>query len=136
MILSEYQEMIHHQIYLIAFGCNLQIAGAFWYLLAVERKDTCWQKACTESIKCDISFLYCGNKILPGFHEWRRVSDDVLSNNCSVDDDGNSSFHYGIYTQAMSSDIVASRKFVTKFFYCLWWGLQNLRYILQNIFLI
>ncbi|KAF2301528.1 hypothetical protein GH714_025516 [Hevea brasiliensis] len=94
--------------YLLWYMLASHIAGAFWYLLAVERKDTCWQKACIESAKCDIGFLYCGNKVLPGFHEWRRVSDDVLASNCNVDD-SNSPFNYGIYTQAMSSDIVASR---------------------------
>ncbi|KAF2321554.1 hypothetical protein GH714_000392 [Hevea brasiliensis] len=119
--------------YLLWYLLASHIAGAFWYLLAVERKDTCWQKACIESAKCDIGFLYCGNKVLPGFHEWRRVSDDVLANNCNVNDDGNSSFNYGIYTQAMSSDIVASRIFLSKFFYCLWWGLQNLSTLGQGL---
>ncbi|OAY37003.1 putative cyclic nucleotide-gated ion channel 7 [Manihot esculenta] len=119
--------------YLLWYMLASHIAGSFWYLLAVERKDTCWQKACKESGKCDISFLYCGNKVLPGFHEWRRISDAVLSNYCNVDDNGDSPFNYGIYTQAMLSDIVASRIFIAKFFYCLWWGLQNLSTLGQGL---
>ncbi|XP_020533525.1 putative cyclic nucleotide-gated ion channel 7 isoform X2 [Jatropha curcas] len=119
--------------YLLWYMLASHIAGAFWYLLAVERKDACWQNACLLSGKCDISFLYCGNKVLPGFHEWRRVSEKVLSSNCSVDEDGNSIFNYGIYTQAMQSDIVGSRVFMSKFFYCLWWGLQNLSTLGQGL---
>ncbi|KAL9407039.1 hypothetical protein Peur_004011 [Populus x canadensis] len=107
---------------------DLKIAGAFWYLLAIERKGTCWREACRLSGKCNVDFLYCGNKLLRGYHDWRRISDKVLGNKCDVDKDDNSRFNYGIYFQAMSSDIVSSRKFVSKFFYCLWWGLQNLRY--------
>ncbi|XP_015570777.2 putative cyclic nucleotide-gated ion channel 7 [Ricinus communis] len=119
--------------YLLWYMLASHIAGAFWYLLAVERKDTCWQKACIQSGRCVISFLYCGNRVLPGFHEWRRISEGVLSKNCNVAEDGNSNFNYGIYTQAMLSDIVASRIFVTKFFYCLWWGLQNLSTLGQGL---
>uniref|UniRef100_A0A6N2M5D0 Ion transport domain-containing protein n=1 Tax=Salix viminalis TaxID=40686 RepID=A0A6N2M5D0_SALVM len=49
------------------------------------------------------------------------------------DKDDNSRFDYGIYFQAMSSDIVSSRKFVSKFCYCLWWGLQNLSTLGQGL---
>ncbi|XP_050232676.1 putative cyclic nucleotide-gated ion channel 8 [Mercurialis annua] len=117
--------------YLLWYMLASHIAGAFWYLLAVERKDTCWQKACLDSGKCDISFLYCGNRVLPGFHDWRRISESVLVESCNVAED--SPFNYGIYTQAMESDIVSSRVFVTKFFYCLWWGLQNLSTLGQGL---
>ncbi|WCJ35454.1 cyclic nucleotide gated channel 8 [Euphorbia peplus] len=119
--------------YLLWYMLASHIVGAFWYLLAVERKDACWQKGCIESKKCEISFLYCGNKDLPGFHDWRRVNDVILSNGCNIDDDGNSVFNYGIYTQAMSSEIVSSRHFGSKFFYCLWWGLQNLSTLGQGL---
>ncbi|KAH8522621.1 hypothetical protein Peur_041127 [Populus x canadensis] len=112
---------------------DLKIAGAFWYLLAIERKGTCWREACRLSGKCNVDFLYCGNKLLRGYHDWRRISDKVLGNKCDVDKDENSRFNYGIYFQAMSSDIVSSRKFVSKFFYCLWWGLQNLSTLGQGL---
>lgn len=119
--------------YLLWYMLASHIAGAFWYLLAVERKDTCWRGACIESGKCNESYLYCGNRVLPGFHNWRRISEKVLQSKCSVDDEGISPFNYGIYTQAMSSNIVASREFVSKFFYCLWWGLQNLSTLGQGL---
>ncbi|KAJ8755204.1 hypothetical protein K2173_019002 [Erythroxylum novogranatense] len=119
--------------YLLWYLLASHIAGAFWYLLALERKDACWRKACTRSGKCNIDFLYCGNKRLPGFHEWRRVSENLLSKTCGVDGEGHSPFNFGIYMQAMSSDIVASRVFISKFFYCLWWGLQNLSTLGQGL---
>ncbi|KAI5595836.1 hypothetical protein POPTR_003G183000v4 [Populus trichocarpa] len=119
--------------YLLWYMLASHIAGAFWYLLAIERKDTCWREACILSGKCNIDFLYCGNKALPGFHGWRRISDEVLGNKCSVSEDDNPRFNYGIYFQAMSSDIVSSRNFVSKFFYCLWWGLQNLSTLGQGL---
>ncbi|XP_011034555.1 PREDICTED: putative cyclic nucleotide-gated ion channel 7 [Populus euphratica] len=119
--------------YLLWYLLASHIAGAFWYLLAIERKGTCWREACRLSRKCNVDFLFCGNKLLPGYHDWRRISDKVLGNKCDVDKDDNSRFNYGIYFQAMSSDIVSSRKFVSKFFYCLWWGLQNLSTLGQGL---
>ncbi|KAJ6326173.1 hypothetical protein OIU78_013302, partial [Salix suchowensis] len=86
--------------YLLWYMLASHIAGAFWYLLAIERKDTCWREACILSGKCNIDFLYCGNKALPGFHGWRRISDEVLGNKCSVGEDDNPQFNYGIYFQA------------------------------------
>ncbi|KAF7850486.1 hypothetical protein BT93_L5444 [Corymbia citriodora subsp. variegata] len=110
-----------------------QIFGALWYLLAVERKDTCWQKACAETRpKCIKEFLYCGNKHMSGYNEWRAIMKDVLGRKCNVADE-NLPFNFGIYTQAISSDIVSSRNFFSKFFYCLWWGLQNLSTLGQGL---
>lgn len=37
------------------------------------------------------------------------------------------SFNYGIFGSALTNDVVSSA-FIKKYFYCLWWGLQNLRY--------
>ena len=106
----------------------MQIVGAFWYLLAVERNDTCWRRACIGSGKCKIDFLYCGNKHMRGFADWRRVSEKVLGSKCAIKEDNDSSpFNYGIYTQAIESRTVSSNVFFSKFCYCLWWGLQNLR---------
>lgn len=105
---------------------TLKIAGAFWYLLAVERNDACWRQACRSTGKCNINFLYCGNKHMSGYKDWRNISVDVLTKKCTAIGD-NLPFNYGIYTQAIASGIVQSRTFFSKFCYCLWWGLQNLR---------
>lgn len=108
----------------------LQIVGAFWYLLALERNDACWQEACSDAGKkiCTTGFLYCGNQNMDGYDVWNKTKESVLQSKCRAElDDPNPPFDFGIYTQALSSGIVSSQKFITKYCYCLWWGLQNLR---------
>ena len=80
--------------------------------------------------RCHAQYLYCGNsnKRIPGYEDWRKISSKVLKARCFVDDD-NPAFNYGIFAQAIKSKIVASIDFFPKLCYCLWWGLQNLRYI-------
>ena len=65
---------------------------------------------------------------MEGYSNWEKISKGVLGSRCSIVDE-DSQFNYGIYTNAISSGIVASRTFFSKFCYCLWWGLQNLRYL-------
>ena len=36
-------------------------------------------------------------------------------------------FKFGMFADAFTKD-VASSNFMEKYFYCLWWGLKNLRY--------
>ncbi|KAL0316487.1 UNVERIFIED_CONTAM: putative cyclic nucleotide-gated ion channel 5 [Sesamum radiatum] len=110
-----------------------KIVGAFWYLLSVERNDTCWQRACKHSGKCITDFLYCGNQNMPDYNIWSNISDSVLTSECPVDDENNSPFDFGIFRQALSSGIVSSRKFLSKYCYCLWWGLQNLSTLGQGL---
>ncbi|KAK6945464.1 Cyclic nucleotide-binding domain, partial [Dillenia turbinata] len=113
--------------YLLWYMLASHIVGALWYLLAVQREDTCWQIACKNTPGCFKKFLYCENyKDVPGFSEWNEVRRGVLSSNCSPIDE-HPTFDYGIYTQALVSGIVASEVFLSKYCYCLWWGLQNLR---------
>ncbi|XP_075653514.1 putative cyclic nucleotide-gated ion channel 8 isoform X1 [Castanea sativa] len=118
--------------YLLWYILSSHITGAFWYLFAVERNDTCWRQACKDSGKCDINYLYCGNKHMEGYSNWEKISKGVLGSRCSIVDE-DSQFNYGIYTNAISSGIVASRTFFSKFCYCLWWGLQNLSTLGQGL---
>lgn len=46
--------------------------------------------------------------------------------NCNASDDS-ISFNFGIYKYALTTGAV-STSFFRKYFYSLWWGLQNLRY--------
>ncbi|KAK4431869.1 putative cyclic nucleotide-gated ion channel 5 [Sesamum alatum] len=119
--------------YLLLYMLASHIVGAFWYLLSVERNDTCWQKACKHSGKCITDFLYCGNQNMPNYNIWSNISDSVLTSSCPVDDDKNMPFDFGIFRQALSSGIVSSRKFLSKYCYCLWWGLQNLSTLGQGL---
>ncbi|KAD4180061.1 hypothetical protein E3N88_28652 [Mikania micrantha] len=91
--------------YLLLYMLASHIVGAFWYLLSVERNDTCWQRACRKG-NYTTNFLYCGNDHMDGYDKWRN---------------------------ALSSGIVSSTKFVSKYCYCLWWGLQNLSTLGQGL---
>lgn len=110
-----------------------QIVGALWYLFAIERKDACWIWACKETQPCNISNLYCAREVTNS-DAWRNFTDVFIEPKCAVTDEdkGNSLFKYGIYAQALSSGVLDSEKFISKYFYCLWWGLQNLRYYFSN----
>lgn len=44
----------------------------------------------------------------------------------SCDPDGDITFKFGIFEKAVTKQVVSST-FFQKYFYCLWWGLQNLR---------
>ncbi|KAB5514499.1 hypothetical protein DKX38_028405 [Salix brachista] len=108
--------------YLLLYMLASHIVGSFWYLLAVERNDACWQKNCTDAVKCKTNFLYCGNQNTKDYDAWNSSN---LNSSCSAQN--NNQFDYGIYSNALSSGIVSSKKFISKYCFCLWWGLQNLR---------
>lgn len=114
--------------YLLLYMLASHIVGSFWYLLAVERNDACWQKNCTAAVKCKKDFLYCGNQGMEDYGAWNS---SILNSNCSAED--NNQFDYGIYSNALSSGIVSSKNFVSKYCFCLWWGLQNLSTLGQGL---
>ncbi|KAK1403621.1 Cyclic nucleotide-binding domain-containing protein [Heracleum sosnowskyi] len=121
--------------YLLLYMLASHFVGAFWYLLSVERYDTCWQRACKDSGKCKTNFLYCGDQNLQSYdayYSWLNISESVLNKKCGVDGDDNP-FDFGIFKQALSSGIVYSKKFISKYCYCLWWGLQNLSTLGQGL---
>ncbi|KAL6534878.1 putative cyclic nucleotide-gated ion channel 5 [Orobanche gracilis] len=120
--------------YLLLYMLASHIVGALWYLLSIERNDTCWQRACKHSETCITQFLYCGNQKMSGYNTWSNISDSVLSSACPVgDDDKNPPFDFGIFRQALAAGIVSSRTFLSKYCYCLWWGLQNLSTLGQGL---
>ncbi|KAL8161223.1 hypothetical protein V2J09_012712 [Rumex salicifolius] len=121
--------------YLLLYMLASHIVGAFWYLLAVERNDACWQEACSmnSTICRSTNFLYCTSnpQVMAGYDEWNKSSSQVLSAHCTTDD--NSPFDFGIFLQALTSRIISSTNFVSKYCYCLWWGLQNLSTLGQGL---
>ncbi|KAH7675329.1 Potassium channel voltage-dependent EAG/ELK/ERG protein [Dioscorea alata] len=119
--------------YLLWYILISHMVGAFWYLLAVERKDDCWHSAChRNSTICQPDYLYCGNSGLQGYDNWNKSSETVLQTNCAADVD-NPPFNYGIYSNALKSGIVSSKKFISKYCYSMWWGLQNLSTLGQGL---
>ncbi|XP_031129872.1 putative cyclic nucleotide-gated ion channel 8 isoform X1 [Ipomoea triloba] len=120
--------------YMLWFVLVSHIFGALWYLLAVERKDACWADACRRSEECNgkFSLLYCMHERAEAdMTAWRNITYEVLEKNCAATDD--SPFNYGIYAKAVSSGVVDSEDFITKYCYCLWWGLQNLSTLGQGL---
>ncbi|MQL83771.1 hypothetical protein Taro_016257 [Colocasia esculenta] len=99
------------------------VFGALWYLLSIERQDTCWRRACNKGNDC-IKSLYCGK-------EEGKVLKDFLNSSCSLADNS-TAFDFGIYLPALQN-IVQSTDFPEKLFYCFWWGLQNLSSLGQNL---
>lgn len=120
---------------LILYMLASHVVGACWYLLSVEREDSCWRKSChNNSQVCKLDYLYCGNNNDDGFNNWSNNSYNILYvTDCRASDSGDGPFNFGIYSSALNSRIIASRKFVQKYFYCLWWGLQNLSTLGQGL---
>ncbi|XP_019189063.1 PREDICTED: cyclic nucleotide-gated ion channel 1 [Ipomoea nil] len=101
------------------------VLGAFWYLFSIERETTCWQRACGSSSPCRQASLYCG-----GDHTTFKT---LLNESCPIDTPNTTRFDFGIFLDALQSGVVESRDFPQKFFYCFWWGLQNLSSLGQNL---
>ncbi|XP_058095966.1 cyclic nucleotide-gated ion channel 1-like isoform X1 [Magnolia sinica] len=103
------------------------VVGALWYLFAIERQDTCWHRACRDHGSCKVESLYCQGEGAGG--------NSFLSDSCPIvkPEDTTPPFDFGIYYPALESEIVQSRNFPQKFFYCFWWGLQNLSALGQNL---
>lgn len=115
------------QVTCLKFLLFTQILGAAWYLLSVERHAMCWKSACRSEfspMKCRLDYLDCGTLNDVDRRIW-EVNTTVFSQ-CSPDEDV--VFNYGIFANAIAKDVVSSR-FLQKYFYCLWWGLQNLRFV-------
>lgn len=96
----------------------VQVLGAFWYLFAIERETTCWRKACGNNRDCVNSSLYCNG----------TVNTTLFNSSCPIIEPNATVFDFGIVLSALQSGVVESTDFPQKFFYCFWWGLQNLRY--------
>ncbi|KAG6537540.1 hypothetical protein ZIOFF_002634 [Zingiber officinale] len=102
------------------------VLGAFWYFLSIEREDSCWRHACRTQ-NCNTTSWYCSNG------ERDRIITDFISANCPITPPNPEIFDFGIYLQALQLDIVKPINFLEKFFYCFWWGLQNLSALGQNM---
>lgn len=78
--------------------------------------------------KCLIEYLNCDSADSREHRSWILGTDVFRS--CDPDED--ISFDFGIF-QDLVTKRVASSSFLRKYFYCLWWGLQNLSSYGQNL---
>ncbi|GKV49986.1 hypothetical protein SLEP1_g56704 [Rubroshorea leprosula] len=105
------------------------VLGAIWYMISVERQERCWGDVARDARKRSYnrSLLYCD-------YDKNKSSDppllSLLNTSCRLtnpDDTTDSKvFDFGIFIDALQSEILETRSFRKKFFYCFWWGLRNL----------
>ncbi|KAI3458025.1 hypothetical protein Pfo_014688 [Paulownia fortunei] len=101
------------------------VLGAFWYLFSIERETTCWERACGDRSACRDASFYC-EADHTGFRQ-------ILNESCPIQIANATLFDFGIFLEALQSGVVESKDFPQKFFYCFWWGLQNLSSLGQNL---
>ncbi|KAL0393882.1 UNVERIFIED_CONTAM: putative cyclic nucleotide-gated ion channel 14 [Sesamum latifolium] len=109
---------------LLLYMLASHVLGAAWYVLSIERHAICWKSACRAEFKtagCSLNFLDCGTLSHSDRANW--LNSTLVFTNCNPDD--TSFFNYGIFGNAVAKNVVSS-EFLKKYFYCLWWGLQNL----------
>ncbi|BBN13239.1 cyclic nucleotide gated channel, plant [Marchantia polymorpha subsp. ruderalis] len=118
---------------LLLYMLASHVVGACWYLLAIERQDTCWRDACPLDTNCVLSYFDCGsrsNGLSAARSAWRSTT-NVTQLCTSATENG--PFNYGLFNLALSNKITSSVKFVDKYFYCLWFGLLNLSSLGQSM---
>lgn len=114
------------------FKLSVQVLGASWYVLSIQRQLECWKIECrkeintTHSPSCHPLFLDCSTLGKPDRNFWLKTTNVITG--C---DARNDNFHFGMFADAFTNDVAASN-FIDKYFYCLWWGLKNLWYVIFN----
>ncbi|XP_011082041.1 probable cyclic nucleotide-gated ion channel 14 [Sesamum indicum] len=109
---------------LLLYMLASHVLGAAWYVLSIERLAICWKSACKAEFRstgCSRNFLDCGTLTHSDRANW--VNSTLVFTNCNPDN--TTFFNYGIFGNAVAKNVVSS-EFLKKYFYCLWWGLQNL----------
>jgi cyclic nucleotide gated channel len=102
---------------------SLQITGAIYYLLSIERQITCWDQQCLAESSCNLRFISCVNDGSNDYSEWQKTTQ--IFKNCDANNNS-TSFKYGMFSSALTKGAVSS-SFLEKYFFCLWWGLLQLR---------
>uniref|UniRef100_A0ACD6A9K4 Uncharacterized protein n=2 Tax=Avena sativa TaxID=4498 RepID=A0ACD6A9K4_AVESA len=112
---------------LINYMLASHVLGAVWYLLSIQRKDACWRLKCAHNEDCKPAYLYCGNGDT-------NLGNAFLQSVCIPTDPTNNlpDPFFGIYGPALQN-VSQSTNFFEKLFYCVWWGLQNLSSLGQNL---
>lgn len=110
---------------LLLYMLASHVLGASWHLLSVDRYTSCWKSLCKKengSTKCLLHYLDCSSFNQEGRKIWANTT--TIFKNCNPEND-DVEFNYGIFENALTKNVVFSN-FFEKYFYCLWWGLQNL----------
>uniref|UniRef100_A0A7N2QXH8 Cyclic nucleotide-binding domain-containing protein n=1 Tax=Quercus lobata TaxID=97700 RepID=A0A7N2QXH8_QUELO len=109
----------------------MKISGSWWYLLGIERQEACWRSACNLESACRNEYFDCHTVNDDARTNW--FSSTNVTTLCIPNVTGGPSFYqYGIFGDAVNSNVIGS-PFFNKYFYCLWWGLRNLSSTGQNL---
>lgn len=111
---------------LLLYMLASHVLGALWYLLSIQRQDSCWRQHCRSNTTCDLAYLYCGDYDKGGKNAFLTTT-CLLRNQPNLPDP-----YFGIYAPAIKN-VSQSKSFFAKLFFCVWWGLQNLSSLGQNL---
>ncbi|GMP47875.1 hypothetical protein CsSME_00015435 [Camellia sinensis var. sinensis] len=109
---------------LLLYMLASHVLGASWYLLSVDQYTSCWKSVCKKEsapTKCLLHYLDCDTFSHDNRMSWAETT--MVFKKC--DPKINTTLNYGIFENAVTKNVVSS-SFIEKYFYCLWWGLQNL----------
>ncbi|XP_043698542.1 protein CNGC15b-like [Telopea speciosissima] len=117
---------------LMLFVLAGHVLGACFYLLQIERQESCWKQVCRlEMPSCQYSFFDCHERDNPSRVNWFNSSN--VTNLCTPTSSATQGFiEFGIYGHAVNLT-VANSTFTAKYLYCQWWGLMNLSSLGQNL---
>lgn len=104
--------------------CFGQVLGAAWYILSFDRYTSCWKSRCNKEfgrVNCHLYYLDCDSMYDAKQLSWANVTDVF-----KLCDARSGEFKYGMFENAVTKKVVSSN-FIERYFYCLWWGLQQLR---------
>ncbi|XP_042495821.1 probable cyclic nucleotide-gated ion channel 14 [Macadamia integrifolia] len=110
---------------LLLYMIASHVLGASWYLLSIERYTMCWKSECKNEVsplECSLSFLDCKSLQNPIRTVWANTT--VVFDNCDVNNP-NLTFNYGMFAYLLTNNVL-SISLLEKYFFCVWWGLQNL----------
>lgn len=91
--------------------------------MSFERHFTCWRMICEKEKTrhhCDTLFLDC-LKSGDETDAWKKATKAFTT--CTP-----KNYEFGLFADAFN-DQVTSAGILDRYFYCLWWGLRNLRYV-------
>ncbi|XP_030526571.1 protein CNGC15b-like [Rhodamnia argentea] len=114
---------------LLIYMLYAHIAGACWYLNFVLRQEFCWEVICDQEPSCRYDFFDCRHVQYPGRSSWHDSTNaTALCNPNSA----STPVQWGIYKTVLGTSL-AGCEFFSKYFFCYWWGLNNLSDIGQNL---
>lgn len=113
---------------LLLYMIASHVVGASFFIMTIQRQTTCWKSQCNNENGtmglplCYPRYLDCD---FSRGREWQKwAKDTTVFSNCDSTD-SSITFNFGIFTNALSTGAVSS-PFIKQYFFCLWWGLQNL----------